>query len=178
MPILLALVFALSASAVTISRVQSVPEGTSVLTYKIEKGKGTQERKTNAFGPENDYRLGTFVTKENLAKTEKAISALLVGRKSTRNSPPEHAPFFMVNGQIITPGSPLSQALEKEFAKLQTTDWEFQSGVELATDLSELKEVKDGKITQKKPFAFDYHCDPMGKKKICRFDEGKILYVP
>jgi hypothetical protein len=101
MPFLILVLFSLQSYAVTISRIMSRPEGTSVQTYQIENGKAQLERKTNAFGPSNDLRLGSFHTNKNFASVEKKLMKLTPPASS--EAPQGHEIFFKVGDRVIKP---------------------------------------------------------------------------
>ncbi len=177
MPFLL-LFLSLHIQATTIAKIRSAPEGTSVLKFIFEKGTAVQERKTNLFDPERELRLGTFTTNSKLTGIESRIAGLIKGNKAEAGTAEiGHQVFFMVNDQIVSPDSPLHESFEKEFALLQSAEWNFQSGIELSKDLTEIREFKDGKIKEANPFSFSFHCQGPEKNQTCLFKERGFLYV-
>lgn len=176
MPFLLLLFLADNSYAVTLSKIMSRPEGTSVQTYEINQGLGKLIRKTNTFGPANDLRLGQFNSKSDLKSIEKKITALIPAKDFA--SPKSHEVYLKVNDKLVDPASPLKPKLEKLFASLQQTEWNFVSGIELSSDLTELSEFEDGKIKNKNIFPQAHHCSQLGKELVCLFKDRGILYVP
>jgi hypothetical protein len=175
MPFLLLIFLSFHSEAVTLSKVMSRPEGTSVQAYEIVKGKGKLIRKTNDFGPKNDLRLGVFTSKADLKKAEKKISSL--SPKEDYKNLTGHGVYFKVNDKFVNPASPLQSQLEKVFASLQEKDWDFLEGIELSSDLTEMSEWESGKVKQKNIFPQSHYCEQVGKDQVCKFKDRGILYV-
>ncbi len=176
MPFYFLFLIVLNAQAVTLSKIMSRPEGTSVQTYEIVKGQGKLFRKTNIYGPKDDLRLGLFTSKTNFKSTEQRINNL--SPKEDFKIIEDHRVFLKVNDKFVDPASPLQQKLEQEFASLQQAEWNFLDGIELTADLTEMSEFENGKLKQKKIFPQSYHCAQMNKDQVCKFKDTGILYVP
>jgi hypothetical protein len=189
--LLLLLLVAPSAHAVTLARFLSSPAGNSLQSFSLGASPRYLKR-SNFFDQKLDLRLGTFALPagESVAAEERALAAVLDKlravdeglrkQKSSFNdlSPKApHAPYILVDEYRVAPSSVLYAELLKLFEGLLQKKWRHLDGIRIDEDLKQITVLKDGKAAATEKFNYAFHCNRERPPGYCLFKEIGILFI-
>ena len=178
----LLITFLLSANsyALTLSKMRSLNEGTSVQTLTTDAKSLTLKKESNLFDKKLEPRLGVFTTDDKGKDISEAITSAVKqnpGDFTKDLSKLGHADLFKVDDKFVTPGSPLHLSLQKTFERLQTLHWTHQSGVELIFRKGKLIPIENGKQMKAQVFIPQMSCNNPAPPTLCKIKNQGLIYV-
>lgn len=181
-----------SVQAATLAQYYSSPDGSSVQSFTVERGKASYEKRSNFFDKEKSYTLGNFylskeaISAEDLKKLEgalakiKKVDAFLKQKNSSFNdlsNKTPHKSFLLLDDYRISQDSDIYPDLKMLFDKFQSMNWIHKSGIKLSDDFKTVTTIADGKEVKSEKFKFEFQCQKAEAPTICAFKDLGILYL-
>lgn len=180
-----------TASAFTIEKYQSTPDGVERQDFEFSGSEITYNRGTNLFDTDQkDLRIGTLVPVDAkvLEEDKKAIEAVLTKvnaadeflKKEEGTSfnevagAPGHRTVIILDSKVIPPESKYFAELDRHFSNLKAAKWKQVSGYELSPDLKSVTEFVKGTPTKKDYVKVNY-CN-RSTRSCSYFGGGKLFF--
>lgn len=188
---LIAFITSVEVSAVSLTKFQSTPEGTSSQVFLVEETKATLDKNTNLFDPKLDFALGIFRRESledfkevhrKLAELEgkfKIVDETLKKRKTSFNDisgKPGHKTILILGDYRVMPESKYYGELEVLFNQLQKLEWNLEEGYRISPDLSTVSVYKDGKVQKTEKYLKIAHCSD--DRTTCTYNLGGRIFLP
>lgn len=183
-----------AASAATLAKFRSSPDGTSSQKFLLEGEAPKFEKTSNLFDPKSkDYRIGVhslagkpaefkklMAKVDEYAKKFKEVDEFLKTKNSSFNDVAgavHHDSVILVDEFRIKPESKYYAELDQIFKKLQGMNWRLKTGFKLTENLEKVLEYKDGKEVKSSPYARDLYCQKAHPPTVCTFYGGGQVFV-
>lgn len=189
MKYLFLILISIKAYAIDFSQFRSVPNSSSIQTFKLTENKFLYDKRSNYFDENKKLSLGIYsitpsqdIYKKLDAVYKKIVMAdEILRKKGTRfnelNENFGHSSIFIIDNFKIGPDSKLYPDLKKLFVELLALEWKLGEGVVLSGDLKSYSIIKKGKTVETKNFVMKFHCEKSEAPTVCAFKDFGILFV-
>lgn len=192
----LILLFCLSfqASASSIAKYRSMPEGSFLQKFILNDKNSTYEKTSNFFDPEKkELAIGIHVLRDagaeytavkkavdEYASKFKTVDDFLKTKDSDFNKVSgliRHETIIMVDDFRIKPDSEYYAELNKLFQRLQKLKWDLSKGYRVSSDLKNVQEMNDGKVVKTLKYDTGLYCQSERRPTMCTYFGGGKIFV-